>query len=342
MTPINNQTDSMLKEKANKLIDGRNKYVESFIRFFRDRPDSRVVVVSVDEPNWIEFITSTLGFDVPLPADDLRWQQAPQHAGTIDTVLDHVLAASTMEEEERGGRGGGLLLPASCLPLSSHMDHNLPLPLKEDAPLNNLLLESVVLVDSRKDFRGEQGYKGLYYEFAHVPPPPAINQSLNQSIPPQPEEVEVKWIRGVTHADDSGAGYRYLDIKGKKYPYISREHIFPHKGKKLINLAARAWNSTLEGMVLVQASFHLADPHSAGDGVNIHVEVDGVKQAESHHHALLPSNPEYELAATVRVRKGSIVRVVTHPRDNPHHDTIEMSFTIFGISQEDTSTTTLQ
>jgi len=130
----------------------------------------------------------------------------------------------------------------------------------------------------------------------------------------------------------------YLDIGGHDYPYIASKTIHPSRGEDQIHLAALAWYSTIEGQVLVKASFHLDDPSPSGDGVEVDIEVDG--GSRSRGHILLPSRPDHEIAANVQVGKGSVVRVVTHPREDPHHDTVKVSFTISDVRGEDTITAT--
>jgi len=273
-------------------------YFETVLRFFQDKPKANLIVVSVDQPDWIRFLCQAL----KLKTHDVDWlNESPKdmaRSSEIEKALDEALTAEGIEKDQSND-----FFPRSLVPLLSDFQHNMPFQhITSPAPASSIIL------DTGKDFGPEQGKKWLYYEY---------NEGKRTGDDNNPFKFG-EWKKCSYHADK----LTYTAYDDAEYPYISRHFVHPGVvGKGEPVLVAYAWRPKREyGPVVIKASVKLKDLNPDGDGVQAFIEVNGKRLGQ--FQMLDPKESTASMMVRATVKKDSTVRLILGPKSQQHYDTV--------------------
>jgi len=168
------------------------------------------------------------------------------------------------------------------------------------------LATGVTTIDTAEDFSVNQGHKGLIYEYATVG---ASGSSVVWQKLPQvnKDNLYVSVTRGPPKV-----GGRWME------PYMTKE------GKPV--LVSRGWHSDIQGTVSISGTVELLSNNTAGDGVDVYLEVNGKRIGEVY--TILPTdrNRIIEISKRLGVEEGTQLRIVINPRLSSTQDYVSAHF----------------
>ncbi len=163
------------------------------------------------------------------------------------------------------------------------------------------------VADSFEDYNGNQGENGWSYGY--------YDGDVNAAYTPADFELMTNWDQANQRwwVDNSPGGPLTLIDSVFMHPWS-----FGTEGEASDHWAVRRWTSTMAGPVGIDISMLRGPSNSLGDGVRLHVFVDGVKQAIV---GLDPTNAAgISLTLFQNIEVGSVIDFAIDPVGNPFFD----------------------
>lgn len=163
------------------------------------------------------------------------------------------------------------------------------------------------IADSFEDFNGNQGENGWTYGY--------YDGNVDAAYTPADFEVMTNW--------DASLGRWWVD-NTPGGPLTLIDSVFMHpwahavEGEGTDHWAVRRWTSNMSGPVEIAIDMLRGPSHNLGDGVRLHVFVDGVKQLIAD---LNPDNSAgLSLMLFQNISIGSVIDFAIDPIDSAHFD----------------------
>jgi len=284
-------------DRARNAILAQVTYFETVLRFFQDKPKENLIVVSVDQPEGIGFLCQAL----KLKTHEVGWKnESPKdiaRSSEIERALDEALTAEGIEGDQYN-----VPFPKTLVPSLSDFQHNMPFQ-HVTSPASSIIL------DTRKDFKPEQGKNWLCYEYSEGKRTGDDNSPFKFG----------EWKRCSYHADK----LTYTAYDDTEYPYVSRHFVHPAvAGKGEPVLVAYTWRPKMEyNPVVIKASVKLKELNPHGDGVQAFIEVNGKRLGQVQ--MLDPKEPTASMMVRATVKQDSTMRLIVGPKKSQqHYDTV--------------------
>jgi hypothetical protein len=163
------------------------------------------------------------------------------------------------------------------------------------------------IADSFEDFNGNQGENGWTYGY--------YNGNVGAAYTPADFELMTTW-------DASNNRWWVENTPGGALTLVDsvfmHSWVFATEGQGNEQWAVRRWTSNINGPVEIDISMRRGPSNALGDGVRLHVFVDGVKQAVL---GLNPANPSgVSLMLFQNISAGSVIDFALDPIDNALFD----------------------
>jgi uncharacterized protein (TIGR03382 family) len=163
------------------------------------------------------------------------------------------------------------------------------------------------VADSFEDYQGNQGENGWTYGY--------YDGNVDAAYTPADFELMTSW-------DDSISRWWVDNTPGGSLALVDsvfmHSWVFGSEGVSNDQWAVRRWTSTIDGPVEIDIDMLRGPSNALGDGVRLHVFVDGVKQAVL---GLDPANAAgVSLMLFQNISVGSVIDFALDPIDNPSFD----------------------
>ncbi len=163
------------------------------------------------------------------------------------------------------------------------------------------------IADSFEDFNGNQGENGWTYGY--------YNGNVDAAYTPADFELMTNWDASVGRwwVDGSNGGPLTLIDSVFMHPWA-----YASESQGTDHWAVRRWTSTMEGPVQIDIDMLRGPSHNQGDGVRLHVFVDGVKQLIAD---LNPNNSTgLSLTLFQNIGIGSVIDFAIDPKETALFD----------------------
>lgn len=168
-------------------------------------------------------------------------------------------------------------------------------------------VSSFKIADSYEDYNGIQGENGWTYGY--------YNGNVDAAYTPADFELMTTWdaVNNRWWVENTPGGPLTLIDSVFMHPWA-----YATEGQGNDHWAVRRWTSNIEGPIEIDINMLRGPSNALGDGVRLHVFVDGVKQAVL---GLAPNNAAgVSLMLFQNIGIGSVIDFAIDPIDNPNSD----------------------
>jgi hypothetical protein len=171
------------------------------------------------------------------------------------------------------------------------------------------------VADSFEDYNGNQGENGWSYGY--------YDGNVDAAYTPADFELMTNWDQANQRwwVDNAPGGSLTLIDSVYMHPWS-----FATEGEGSDQWAVRRWTSSIDGPVAIDVSMLRGNSEILGDGVRLHVFVDGVKQAILGLDVANQSGVSLTLFQNIGV--GSVIDFAIDPIDNAFFDAVEFNAVI--------------
>lgn len=178
-------------------------------------------------------------------------------------------------------------------------------------------VDTLVIADSLADYGGNQGENGWFYGYYDGDVPSAFT----------PDDFELMNV--YDEAND-----RWWVDNGPNGPITLIDSVFMHPNAPLgtteiasdVQWSVRRWVSDINGPVSIDVDMVRGNPEFAGDGIKLHVFVDGLRMLVVDLFANNDAGLSFSLAALVE--QGSVIDFAVDPIDNALFDAVRFNAVI--------------
>lgn len=170
----------------------------------------------------------------------------------------------------------------------------------------------VKIADSFEDYNGNQGENGWSYGY--------YDGDVDAAYTPEDFELMTNW-------DETNSRWWVDNTPGGPLTLIDSVFMHPwayaSEGQGTDQWAVRRWTSSIDGPVEIDIGMLRGPANALGDGVRLHVYIDGVKQAVL---GLDPANAAgVSLMLFENIAIGSVIDFAVDPIDNANFDGIRFN-----------------